>query len=103
MADFPALLPVLSGRTVTIDEALKYPNLIRDRIAKIADDLMVAPNFYNSSAAGTTGGAILYSILRMGDMYVNDVLEERNPGAEYREVQGMDPEVRLATVKHWGG
>jgi hypothetical protein len=100
---YPALLPVLDGRQLTVDQALKQPTLIRDRIAKLADDLMVMPNFFStSSGQGVTGGGILYSVTRATDQYLDSTLEERAPGAEYKQLQGVDPEVKLAKVKDWG-
>lgn len=101
---YPSLLPVLDGRQLTVDQALRQPMMIRDRIAKLADDLMIMPAFYQPGGAqGVQGGGILYSVTRATDQYLSDTLEERAPGSEYRELQGLDPEVKLATVKDWGG
>jgi hypothetical protein len=105
MADIqnPLLYPVLDGRTLTVDQALKQPTLIRDRIAHIADALLIAGNFYSPGGAqGVQGGGILYSITRAADQYLDGNLEERSPGSEYRQLQGVDPEVRLARVRDWG-
>ena len=35
-----ALIPELTGRRLTVDVALKQPNLIRNQIAKLADEVM---------------------------------------------------------------
>ncbi len=101
----PSLLPVLEGRTLSCDEALKSPTILRDRIAKLADDLMVMPIFYDRAGGQgvVNGGGILYNTIRFSDMLVDGQLEARAPGSEYKEMNGVDPEVRLATVSDWGG
>ncbi|TWS26623.1 hypothetical protein FK268_05220, partial [Tsukamurella sputi] len=99
----PTLVPALDGRTLTVDQALARPTIIRDRIATLADNLMVAPAFYRPAGGqGVTGGGILYSVTRATDQYLDGDLEERAPGGEYKQLQGVDPEVKLAKVKDWG-
>ncbi|MGX9295158.1 major capsid protein [Tsukamurella paurometabola] len=98
----PTLLPTLTGRTLTVDAALKHPTAIRDQIAKIADTQLVAPNFFHSLGNPVEGGGVLYQVLRASDQYSSDV-EQRTPGQEYKVVEGVDPEQRLARVEDWGG
>ncbi|GAA1071996.1 major capsid protein [Tsukamurella spumae] len=98
----PTLLPTLTGRTLTVDAALKHPTAIRDQIAKIADAQLVAPNFFHPVGNPVEGGGVLYQVLRASDQYSSDV-EQRAPGQEYKVVEGVDPEQRLARVEDWGG
>ncbi|MCW2686144.1 MAG: hypothetical protein JWR37_1034 [Mycobacterium sp.] len=99
----PSLYPVLQGRNLTIDQALKQPTIIRDRIAQVAEDLMVAPNFYQPAGGpGVSGGGILYGITRATDLFVDGTIEERAPGGEYQVMAGVDPEMRLAKVRDIG-
>lgn len=96
------LLPELNGRNVTVDYVLNQPSMIRARIAAIADSELLAPRFYHPLGAPVQGGAILYNVLKASDLYTTDV-EKRSPGAEYRKVEGVDPEIKMAEVADWGG
>lgn len=97
-----ALLPALSGRQLTVDTALKRPTTILSRIAKLADDQIVLDKLFRSFGGRVEGGGILYSVVKASDFYSSDV-EKRQPGSEYRVVEGVDPEQKLATVTDWGG
>lgn len=96
------LLPELTGRRLTVDAALKRPTVIRDRIAKLADSQIVLPKFFHQLGAPVTGGGMLYSVIKASDFYTSDV-EKRSPGDEYKIVEGVDPEPKLAVVEDWGG
>lgn len=102
MPTISTLLPELSGRNLTVDIALKNPTILRSRIAQIADSQLLAPQFYHPLGAPVQGGAILYNVLKASDQYATDV-EKRSPGAEYKVVEGVDPETQMATVNDWGG
>lgn len=97
-----ALIPELTGRRLTVDVALKQPNLIRNQIAKLADEQLLLPKFFSNLGAPVTGGGMLYSVVQASDFYSTDV-EKRSPGNEYRVVEGVDPEPKLAVVEDWGG
>jgi hypothetical protein len=96
------LIPALNGRTLTLDVALRQPSIIRDRIAKLADDQILLPKFFRQFGRKVEGGGLLYSVIAASDFYTTDV-EKRAPGSEYRVVEGVDPEPRLADVEDWGG
>lgn len=97
-----ALIPELSGRRLTVDVALKQPTLIRAQIAKLADDQILLPKFFRNLGQPVTGGGMLYSVVQAADLFTTDV-EKRSPGSEYKVVEGVDPEPKLATVEDWGG
>lgn len=96
------LLPSLTGRDLTVDAALKQPSILRDRIAKLADDQILLPNFFRPFGTAVQGGGLLYSIVQASDFFTSDV-EKRAPGAEYKIVEGVDPDPKLAVVEDWGG
>src|SRR4051812_6844239 len=96
------LIPELTGRTLTVDAALKQPTLLRDRIAKLADEQILLPKFFRPNGAQVQGGGLLYSVLAASDFFTSDV-EKRTPGAEYKVVEGVNPEPRLAAVEDYGG
>lgn len=96
------LIPELTGRTLTVDVALKQPTILRDRIAKLADQQILLPKFFRPSGARVEGGGLLYSVIQAADFFTTRV-EKRTPGAEYRVVEGIEPEPKLAVVEDYGG
>ncbi|MFT8180080.1 Uncharacterised protein [Mycobacteroides abscessus subsp. abscessus] len=96
------LLPALTDRSLTVDVALKQPSILRDRIAKLADDQILLPNFFRPFGTQLQGGGLLYSVVQASDFFTSDV-EKRSPGAEYKIVEGVDPDPKLAVVEDWGG
>ncbi len=97
-----ALLPELNGRQLTVDYALKQPTIIRDRIAELADRQLILGHLFRGYGAPLQGGALAYSVLSSADLYTT-AIEKRAPGAEYKVVEGVEPEPRLAPVEDWGG
>lgn len=97
-----ALIPELSGRRLTVDVALQDPTIIRSRIAALADDQILLDKLFTSWGEQVTGGGILYSVVKASDFYTTDV-EKRSPATEYKVVEGVDPEQKLAVVEDWGG
>lgn len=98
----PSLLPELNGRQLTVDYALKRPTIIRDQIAKLADSQLLLGHLFRGHGAPVQGGALAYSVLSAADLYTTDI-EKRAPGAEYKVVEGVEPEPQLAYVEDWGG
>lgn len=97
------LIPTLTGRQLTLDAALKQPTLIRDRIAKLADETLLLPKLFRPNGAKVEGGGLLYSIVQASDFFTARDVEQRVPGAEYALTPGVDPEARLALVEDYGG
>lgn len=97
-----ALIPELSGRTLSVDHALRQVEVIRNRIAQLADSQILLPKFFHAYGAQVRSGALLYSVVQASDFFTTDV-EKRTPGSEYKVVEGVDPEPRLALVEDWGG
>lgn len=97
-----ALLPELNGRQLTVDVALRHPSAIRNQIAKLADAQILLPKFFHPFGKPVEGGGLLYSVVKASDFYTSDI-EKRSPGSEYKVVEGVDPEPKLATVEDWGG
>ncbi|KUH89800.1 major capsid protein [Mycobacterium sp. IS-1556] len=96
------LIPELNGRRLTVDVALKTPTILRNRIAELADDQILLPKFFHQLGAQVQGGGMLYSVVQASDFFTSDV-EKRTPGAEYKVVEGVEPEPKLALVEDWGG
>lgn len=96
------LIPQLDAGRLTVAVALKQPSLIRDRITQIADDQLLLPKFFRPFGAQVQGAGLLYSVVKASDFYTTDV-EKRAPGTEYKAVEGVDPEKKLAVVEDHGG
>lgn len=97
-----ALIPELAGRRLTVDVALKQPTILRSRIAELADDQVLLPKLFHPLGSKVEAGGLLYSVVQASDFFTSDV-EKRTPGAEYKVVEGVDPEPKLAVVEDWGG
>ena len=88
---YSPLLPSLTGRQLTVDYALKTPSLLRNRIAKLADDQILLPKVCRQFGAKIEGGALLYNSLSASEFFTSHI-EARMPGAEYKTVEGVDPD-----------
>lgn len=97
-----ALIPELNGRRLTVDIALQQPTIIRAKIAKLADSQILMPKFFRHLGVPIKGGGMLYTVVQASDFFTSDV-EKRNARAEYKVVEGVDPEPSLAKVEDWGG
>lgn len=98
----PALMPDLTGRTLSVDIAMKQPSLIQARIARLLEDQLLVPKLLRQLGAPVTGGGLAYYLVHASDFYSSDV-SMRTPGAEYGVVEGVDPEPRMALLEDWGG
>ena len=98
-----ALIPELNGRRLTVDVALRQPSIIRDQIARLADQQILLDKFFSPFGGQVQGGGLLYSVVKASDFYTSDDIEKRSPGSEYRVVEGVQPTPKLATVNDWGG
>lgn len=98
----PSLIPELDGRALTVDAALHHPEMLRNRIARLADSEILLPKLFHPYGAAVQSGALLYSVVQASDFFTTDV-EKRSPGNEYTVVEGVDPEPKLALVEDWGG
>jgi hypothetical protein len=98
-----SLIPELNGRRLTVDVALKNPTILRNRIAELADPQLLLDKFFTTAGAAVEGGGILYSVIKASDFYTSTDIERRSPGGEYKAVEGVNPDPKLATVTDWGG
>ncbi len=96
------LIPDLAGRYMTVDVALNSPTFIRDAIAELATEQTLLDKFFSNLGAPVQGGAMLYTVTDFGDLFTSDV-EARAPLAEYKVVEGVDPDPHRALVTDYGG
>ena len=96
------LIPELNGERLSVDAVMQQPTRIRDRIATLADRQLLMPRFFRPYGAPVLGGGLLYASLTAAEFFTAGPIEKRTPGAEYRRVQPLEPEPRLAPVEDWG-
>ena len=85
-----ALIPELNGRRLSVDVALKDPTrILRERIAKLADDQLLLPKFFHQLGKPVEGGGMLYSVIQASDFYTSDV-EKRTPCLLYTSPSPRD-------------
>ncbi|MFW0787570.1 major capsid protein [Gordonia sp. CPCC 206044] len=100
---FSSLMPDLNGREITVDYALKnVSRTLGPQIAQLTESQLLLPRFFRPYGRPVEGGGLLYTTVNASDFYSSDV-EERQPGAEFRVVEGVDPDPHLAKVRQWGG
>ncbi|MFH5207570.1 major capsid protein [Antrihabitans sp. NCIMB 15449] len=98
-----ALIPELNGRRLTVDVSLRQPSYIRARIAELADEQLLLDKFFSPFGGPVQGGGLLYTVIKASDFYTSTDIERRTPKTEYKVVQGVDPESKLAPLVDWGG
>jgi hypothetical protein len=96
------LIPAINANRISVDAALSQPSRIAARIAMLADKQLLLPKFLRPYGAPVQGGGLLYASLTVADMFTAGPIEKRAPGTEYRMVEGIDPETKLAAVEDWG-
>lgn len=97
------LIPELSSGRVSVDALMRQPTLIRDRIAKLADEQILLPRLLKPYGVRVVGGGILHSVIKAADYFAADRLEARAPSAEYPVIRATDPDSKLALVNDFGG
>lgn len=96
-----SLLPELTGQTLNVNVALKTPQTIEHSIADALSGRLLLEKFFSPYGNRVVAGGILYSPLAVGDAFAGNV-ERRAPGTQYRRVEPVRPEKRLALVEDWG-
>jgi hypothetical protein len=100
---YPLGPPSVTNNQITVDLALKQPNLISRRISDITLQKFIAPMIFTSSGQAVMGGAMRYQQAKVNELYTNRDIEQRGPGDEYPNV-GVDRlDEKLAKVEDWGG
>lgn len=98
----PLLQPTLTGRTLSVDIALKQPSIIQARIARLLEEQLLVPKLLRQLGAPVTGGGLAYFLMHAADFYSSDV-SMRLPGTEYGLIEGVDPQPQMALLEDFGG
>lgn len=92
----------LDDGIITIDQVLKDPILIEERVAEIASKNLIVDTIF-SEGGDVQGGAVIYSKITEKHLYTENDVAERQPGDEYPVVYSSQPERQLARVRDFGG
>lgn len=98
---YPGTVDYEDGR-ITVDEALKNPTVITERLADLTFESVVIDHLFSTSGQPITGGGVIYSPVTERHLFVEGVTD-RQPGDEYPIVYGDRPEAKLARVQDFGG
>jgi len=93
--------PTLSGTTYTVDWALNNPTRVTQTLMDLTLQRFFADRVF-TSAGGVTGGAVIYDVLLLNQLYLNRDFEMIAPGAEFPIVTSQRVAPRVATVEKWG-
>lgn len=100
----PTLNGTGQGQSITVPMALQHPELVAYRVAELAEPDLVMDKFFTPGPA-PVGGSYLFVQAKASDKFLSpdaDV-EETADGSEYPIVDGVDPDVRQALVRNYGG
>lgn len=102
VAQHPLSAPTLSGTLITIDTMLDQPT----RITRILSDLTLQKFLLDrlfTSAGGVTGGAVVYDMATVNELYLERDVQRVEPGAEFPVVTSDRRPPSIALVEKWGG
>ncbi|RSZ64419.1 hypothetical protein EAH68_05345 [Corynebacterium hylobatis] len=99
---YPGQANVDNGR-ITVDQALKFPASIEQRIADKATPNLVVDNLFSADSGPVTGGAVIFSKITEKHLYTENDVADRQPGDEYPVLYSTRPESQIARVQDFGG
>lgn len=97
-----SLTPVLDGNILSVNTMLNHPTALRDHVAQDVDKQIVAPYFYTTVGVKVEGGGVVYATAKASDYYTATRAEQRAPGGEYKVLDTVPIEPKLALPQDWG-
>lgn len=94
--------PTLSGTLITVDTMLQYPTRITRILADLTLQRFIMDRLF-TSAGGVTGGAVVYDMAIVNEIYLTRDVEQVSPGAEFPLVTSARRAPNVALVQKWGG
>ncbi|PKF69346.1 major capsid protein [Corynebacterium mastitidis] len=91
------------GDRLTVDQALKEPSFIEERIAHLAEGQLFVDQIFTQDATPVEGGAVIYGRVLAKHRFTTENPAPRQPGDEYQQVYRLRPEMRTAAVQDFGG
>lgn len=87
---------------ISVDQALKDPFVIEQRVAELAGKNLIVNSIF-AEGGEVTGGVVIYSKITEKHLFTENDVANRQPGDEYPVVYSSRPEAQLARVQDFGG
>ena len=99
---YPALVPTVSGRTVTIDFLLEDPKRVTAQLSNLLLQRFIIDRIF-APAGDITGGAVIYDQVTSNQLYAARDVQRVEPGQEFPQItfEGITP--LTAQVEKFGG
>jgi hypothetical protein len=94
--------PTISGTTITVDLMLQQPTRITRMLMDLTLQRFIADRVF-STGGGVTGGAVVYDMATVNELYLDRDVERVEPGAEFPIVTSQRRVPAIAPVEKWGG
>lgn len=94
--------PIVSGTLITVDTMLQYPTRITRLLSDLTLQRFIMDRLF-TSAGGVTGGAVVYDMATVNELYLTRDVERIAPGAEFPLVTSARRAPNIAYVEKWGG
>lgn len=94
--------PTISGTNITVDMMLQQPTRITRMLMDLTLQRFIADRVFDSGG-GVTGGAVVYDMATVNELYLDRDVERVEPGAEFPVVTSQRRVPSIATVEKWGG
>lgn len=98
----PLSAPVISGTTVTVDLMLQQPTRVTKYLMDMTQERFILDRIF-SSPGGVTGGAVVYDVLEVNDLYLDRDVANVSPGGEFPVVTSTRRAPMVAQVEKFGG
>lgn len=99
---YPLGPPTVSGTTYTVDWALQQPTRVTRTLMDLTLQRFFADRVF-TNAGGVTGGAVIFDVLQVNELYLTRDLEMIAPGTEFPILTSQRRAPQVATVEKWGG
>jgi len=99
---YPLGPPTISGTTYTVDWALQQPTRVTRTLMDLTLQRFFADRVF-TNAGGVTGGAVIYDVLQVNELYLTRDLEMIAPGTEFPMLTSQRRAPQVAAVEKWGG
>lgn len=94
--------PTISGTQITVDIMLNQATRITRMISDLSLQRFIADRVF-SSGGGVSGGAVIYDVADLNELYAARDVEKIEPGAEVPLITGLEKPPLIAEVEKWGG
>jgi hypothetical protein len=98
----PLGAPVINGTQITVDMMLNQATRITRMISDLSLQRFIADRVF-SNGGSVSGGAVIYDVADLNELYAARDVERIEPGAEVPLITGVEKPPKVAEVEKWGG